>query len=113
MSDIEGAAAAVITDLRTARTRTINTEGRETLSFLIALQWMRSRFALTAVRRTILGRDTPIVESNRSLGLLNTVTSVLEPWGARQRGAVDPKEWCGGFCPSSWRAARRIGSRAH
>jgi hypothetical protein len=26
------------------------------------------------------------------LGLLNIVISVLEPWAARQRGALDPKE---------------------
>ena len=86
----------MIAGLRGARTCTINTEQREALSFLVALQWTRSRFVLTVVRRAVLGRDTPMDDSNRSLGLLNIVTSVLEPWGARQRGAVDPKER---YCP--------------
>jgi hypothetical protein len=92
MSDIEGAAAATIEDLRGTRTRSVSTDQREVLSFLIALQWARSRFLLMVLRRELLGRDTPIDESNGSLGLLNIVISVLEPWAARQRGAVDPKE---------------------
>jgi hypothetical protein len=92
MSDIEGAAAVAVEDLGSARTPTVSTDQREVLSFLIALQWTRSRFLLTVLRREVLGRDTPIDESNRSLGLLNIVTSVLEPWAARQRGAFDPKE---------------------
>jgi Protein of unknown function (DUF4238) len=92
MADIEGAAAAAIVELRAARTRTVSTHQREVLSFLIALQWTRSRFLLTALRRGVLGRETPMDESNRSLGLLNIAISVLEPWAARQRSAFDPKE---------------------
>jgi hypothetical protein len=70
----------------------VSADQREVLSFLIALQWTRSRFVLMVVRRDLLGRDTPMDESNRSLGLLNIVASVLDPWAARQRGAYDPKE---------------------
>jgi hypothetical protein len=92
MSDIEGAAASAVEDLGSTRTGTVSTDQREVLSFLIALQWTRSRFLLTVLQRQVLGRDTPIDESNRSLGLLNIVASVLEPWAARQRGAIDPKE---------------------
>ena len=92
MADIEGAAATAVGDLRAVRTRTVSADQREVLSFLIALQWTRSRFVLMVVRRDVLGRDTPMDESNRSLGLLNIVASVLDPWAARQRGAYDPKE---------------------
>lgn len=92
MADIEGSAATVVEGLRTARTRTVNADQQEVLSFLIALQWARSRFVLMVVRRDVLGRDTLMDESNRSLGLLNIVASVLDPWAARQRGADDPKE---------------------
>ena len=92
MADIEGAAATAVGDLRTVRARTVSADQREVLSFLIALQWTRSRFVLMVVRRDLLGRDTPMDESNRSLGLFNIVASVLDPWAARQRGAYDPKE---------------------
>jgi hypothetical protein len=92
MADIEGAAATAVGDLRTVRTSTVSADQREVLSFLIALQWTRSRFVLKVVRRDVLGRDTPMDESNRSLGLLNIMASVLDPWAARQRGAHDPKE---------------------
>jgi hypothetical protein len=66
MADIEGAASTAIEDLRAGRTRMVNAGQREVLSFLIALQWMRSRFLLTALRRGLLGRDTPVDVSNRS-----------------------------------------------
>lgn len=92
MTSIEGAAASVVTELRSNRTRSTTVDQRETLGFLIALQWARSRFLLMVVRRDILGRDTPAEGPNRSLGLLNIITSVLEPWAARQRGEFDPKE---------------------
>jgi Protein of unknown function (DUF4238) len=115
MADIEGAAAAVVVDLRAARERTVSARQREVLSFLIALQWTRSRFLLMVVRRAVLGRDTPMDESNRSLGLLNIVASVLEPWAARQRGAFDPKER---FCSIEsllagwdWRVYRPTGQK--
>jgi Protein of unknown function (DUF4238) len=92
MADIESAAATAVGDLRAIRTRTVSADQREVLSFLIALQWTRSRFVMIVVRRDVLGRDTPMDESNRSLGLLNIVASVLDPWAARKRGAHEPKE---------------------
>ena len=92
MANIEGAAATAVTQLRESRARTVTDEQREALSFLIALQWMRNRFHLAVLRRNILGPDTPIDDSNRSLGLLNIAISVLEPWAARRRDASDPKE---------------------
>jgi hypothetical protein len=92
MSDIEGTAATATTELRESPARTVTDHQREALSFLIALQWMRSRFHLAVLRRHVLGPDTPIDDTNRSLGLLNIVMSVLEPWAARRRGAFDPKE---------------------
>lgn len=92
MTSIEGAAATVVTELRGSRTRSVTPEQREVLGFLIALQWARSRFLLMVVRREVLGRDTPVEGTHRSLGLLNIVATVLEPWAARQRDAFDPKE---------------------
>lgn len=47
---------------------------------------------LMVVRREVLGRGTLIEGPHRSLGLLNIVVNVLEPWAARQRDAFDPKE---------------------
>ena len=44
MADIEGAAAAAVVDLRVNRARMVSARQREVLSFLIALQWTRSRF---------------------------------------------------------------------
>lgn len=92
MTSSEGAAATVVTQLRARRTRSVTPAQREVLGFLIALQWARSRFLLMVVRREVLGRDTPIEGTNRSLGLLNIVVTVLDPWAARQRDAFDPKE---------------------
>jgi hypothetical protein len=58
----------------------VSADQREVLSFLIALQWTRSRFLLTVVRRDVPGRDTPMDESKCSLGLLNIVASLHDPW---------------------------------
>jgi hypothetical protein len=65
MSEIEGAAAEVIRALRSSTTRTITEAQREVLGFLIALQWARSRFLLTTLRRTTLGPDVPVDDTNR------------------------------------------------
>jgi hypothetical protein len=92
MNEIEGASATVITRLRQSTARTLTAEEREVLGFLIALQWTRSRFLLMVMRRHVLGRDASIDDTNRSLGLLNIVTRVLNPWAARARDEFDPKE---------------------
>jgi hypothetical protein len=110
MNAIEDAAATVITRLRQSTARTLTDEEREVLGFLIALQWSRSRFLLMVMRRHVLGRDTPIDNTNRSLGLLNIVTNALYPWEARANNVFDPKERA---CPIAdrlygwkWRAYR-------
>jgi hypothetical protein len=112
MSEIEGAAAEVIRALRSSTTRTITEAQREVLGFLIALQWARSRFLLTTLRRTTLGPDVPVDDTNRSLGLLPIFHRVLHPWWARARDEFDPKER---FCyvvdwlqhgPWTWRLYR-------
>lgn len=116
MVGIEGAAAAVVADLRANRARSVRGDQREVLSFLIALQWMRSRFLLMVIRRDMLGRDTAVDDTNRTLGLLNIVTGVLAPWMARKRDTFDPKER---FCSIEsrlagwyWRAFRPTELRA-
>lgn len=92
MSEIEGAAANVVTQLRASTVRSPSTDERELLGFLIALQWVRSRFILEVLRRTVLGPKMPVDSSGRSLGLLPIITSVLYPWSARMRGEFDPKD---------------------
>jgi hypothetical protein len=92
MNEIEGAAAAVITGLRQSTARTLTAREREVLGFFIALQWTRSRFLLMVARRHVLGRDASVDDTNRSLGLLNIVTRVLNPWEARACDEFDPKE---------------------
>jgi hypothetical protein len=91
MSQIEGAAAEVIKTLRSTTARTVSESQREVLGFLISLQWARSRFLLTTVRRSVTG-DVPVDDSNRSAGLLPILMNVLGPWWARARDEFDPKE---------------------
>jgi hypothetical protein len=92
MSEIEGAAAAVIRALRSSTTRTITADQREALGFLIALQWARSRFLLATLRRITLGPDVPDNDTNRSLGLLPIFPRVLYTWWARAGDEFEPKE---------------------
>ncbi len=112
MSEIEGAAAEVIRALRSSTTRTITADQREVFGFLIALQWARSRFLLTTIRRSAVGPEVPVDDTNRSVGLLPIFHRVLHPWWARARDEFDPKER---FCyvvdwlqrePWTWRLYR-------
>lgn len=115
MAEIESAAAGVVTQLRSSRVHSVTPAQREVLGFLIALQWSRSRFLLEVVRREVLGRDTPVDDFTRSIGLLNIVTNVLDPWFARQRDAFDPKErFCsieGMLAGWHWRVYRPAGPK--
>jgi len=117
MNEIEGAVAEVIRALRSSTTRTITEEQREVLGFLIALQWARSRFLLATLRRSTVGPDFPVDDTNRSLGLLPIFFRVLDPWWARARDEFDPKER---FCyvvdwlqhgPWTWQLYRPVGAK--
>ena len=97
MADLEGAANQVVDELLSTRTRVLSDEQRETLAFFVALQWSRSRFLLALVRRKVLDGEPPEEvaadrDSRRSIGLINILVSVLDPWAARRAGAFDPKE---------------------
>lgn len=91
MGEIEGAAAEVIKTLRGTTTRTVSESQREVLGFLISLQWARSRFLLTTVRRSVTG-DVPVDDGNRSAGLLPILMNVLGPWWARAQDEFNPTE---------------------
>lgn len=112
MCEIEGAAAKVIAEIRTNKSRRIPPGGREVLGFLIALQWERSRFFLDMLDVRVLDPDKPVDELGKSIGARQILSSLLAPWAARAAGESDPKEV---FCyvvdwlehgPWTWRLYR-------
>lgn len=92
MCEIEGAAAKVISEIRVNKSRRIPDGGREVLGFLIALQWVRSRFLLDLLDASVHDPEKPVDELGKSIGVRQILYSLLMPWAARAAGEVDPKE---------------------
>jgi hypothetical protein len=112
MSDIEGAAATVVSTLLQNGQRVPDERQREVLGFLIALQWHRSRFLIDTLQRSVLEPGATVDELARSLGIRQIIYNLLAPWYARANDAFDPKETaCSivdrlGYGPWDWRLYR-------
>ena len=94
MSQIEGDAMSAIRTLDAARSRTVPSEAREALAWLLALQWQRSRFLMYVVAREVDAesqtQQAPREEMQTSLlGLLDSY--VISPWTMRHED-VRPKD---------------------
>ncbi|QUW78510.1 DUF4238 domain-containing protein [Streptomyces mirabilis] len=84
MSNIEGEAATAVRELVQSRERAVPMHARHALSWLLALQWQRSRFLRYVVSKEIGAEDSGLSDEEIQTSMMGMISrTVVEPWRLR------------------------------